>query len=99
MYEVRKSTARTFLTINGKMNMFVRHYYIKTACIHKYFYDELYMRQPEGIVEKGREDQVCKLKKSIYGLKQAAGVWNLKNNQFLFGNRIQKRRSRFMLTS
>jgi hypothetical protein len=34
------------------------------------------MVQPEGFFEKGKENKVCRLKKAIYGLKQAAIKWN-----------------------
>lgn len=33
------------------------------------------MRQPQGFVVPGKEHQVCRLRKSMYGLKQAARVW------------------------
>ena len=33
--------------------------------------EEVYMKQPEGFVAQGQENLVCRLKKSIYGLKQS----------------------------
>ncbi|KAJ1524600.1 hypothetical protein ONE63_011085 [Megalurothrips usitatus] len=38
---------------------------------------------PEGFVVEGREPQVGKLKKAIYGLKQALRAWHVKANQIL----------------
>ena len=38
------------------------------------------MRQPEGYTVNGRETDVCRLIKSIYGLKQAPPVWNMELN-------------------
>ena len=39
---------------------------MKTAFLHE---EEIYMQQPEGFEVKGKENFVCKLKKSLYGLK------------------------------
>ena len=38
--------------------------------------EEVFMRQPEGFVEEGKEHLVCKLKQSLYGLKQSPRCWN-----------------------
>ena len=40
------------------------------------------MQQPEGFVEKGKENLVCQLKKSLYGLKQAPRQWYKKFESF-----------------
>ena len=34
------------------------------------------MKQLEGFAEKGKENLVCKLKMSLYGLKQSPRSWN-----------------------
>ena len=36
----------------------------------------VFMMQPEGFVDQKNQGKVCKLKKSIYGLKQASRSWN-----------------------
>ena len=60
---------------------------VKTAFLYGNLDEEIYMEQPEGFVTQGREQEVCRLIKSIYGLKQASRVWNIKFNEFiiLFG--------------
>ena len=45
---------------------------------------EVYMKQLEGFSSSDGEHLVCKLKKSIYGLKQALRQWYLKFNDVIF---------------
>jgi len=44
---------------------------VKTAFLHGELEEEIYMRQPEGFVVADKERSVCRLKKSLYGLKHA----------------------------
>ncbi|KAJ2923304.1 hypothetical protein H1R20_g13789, partial [Candolleomyces eurysporus] len=37
--------------------------------------EEIYMEQPEGFYHKGQERKVYRLRRAIYGLKQAARAW------------------------
>ncbi|GJW02408.1 retrotransposon protein, putative, ty1-copia subclass [Tanacetum coccineum] len=49
---------------------------VKTTFLNGYLNEEVYMEQPEGFVNQKYPNQVCKLKHSIYGLKQASRQWN-----------------------
>jgi hypothetical protein len=43
---------------------------ISYAYLNRELVEEIYMQQPEGF-EVGRPEYVCRLQKSLYGLKQA----------------------------
>ncbi|GJU83659.1 retrotransposon protein, putative, ty1-copia subclass [Tanacetum coccineum] len=49
---------------------------IKTAFLNGYLDEDIYMVQPEGFVDPNHPKKVCKLQRSIYGLKQASRSWN-----------------------
>ena len=46
----------------------------------------IYMMQSNSFVAKGQEHMVCKLKKSIYGLKQPSRSWNNHFDQAINSN-------------
>jgi len=39
---------------------------VKTTFLHWDLEEEIYMKQPEGFVVKGKKELVCKLKKSLW---------------------------------
>ena len=43
---------------------------VKTAFLNGDLSEEVYMLQPEGFKANGKENMVCRLKRSIFGLKQ-----------------------------
>ncbi|GJX04435.1 retrotransposon protein, putative, ty1-copia subclass [Tanacetum coccineum] len=49
---------------------------VKIAFLNGYLSEEVYMEQPEGFVIPKFPNRVCKLKRSIYRLKQASRQWN-----------------------
>ena len=51
---------------------------VKTAFLNGHLDESIYMVQPDGFKAKGQENKVCKLLKSIYGLKQASRSWNVR---------------------
>ncbi|GJS68489.1 retrotransposon protein, putative, ty1-copia subclass [Tanacetum coccineum] len=49
---------------------------VKIAFLNGYLEEYIYMVQPEGFVDPNHPRKVCKLQRSIYGLKQASRSWN-----------------------
>ena len=69
---------RILLSIAASLDYEIWQMDVKTAFLNGYLEEEIYMSQPDGFIKEGQEQKVCKLLKSIYGLKQASRSWNLR---------------------
>lgn len=69
------STIRILFALAASLGWIIHHVDVDSAYLNGTLDEEVFMRQPEGYVVKGKEHLVCKLKKSLYGLKQAGRVW------------------------
>ena len=49
---------------------------VKTAFLNGNLLEDVYMTQPDGFTIPEHANKVCKLQRSIYGLKQAFRTWN-----------------------
>ena len=67
---VKMSSIRVVLILTASLDLELEQLDVKTAFLHGDLNEEIYMSQPEGFEVKGKEHMVCKLKKSLYGLKQ-----------------------------
>ena len=67
-------TVRIILALAAQLGMKAKQYDVETAFLNGKLDQEIYMEQPEGFV-KGA-NLVCKLQKSLYGLKQSPRIWN-----------------------
>ena len=63
---------------------------MKTVFLHGDLEEDLYKIQPEGFIVQGQENLVCKLRKSLYGLKQVPRQWYKKFDSFM--HRIEFKR-------
>ena len=80
---VKHDSLRAVLAVVAQMDLHMLQLDVKTAFLNGDLHEELYMAQPSGFVVKGREAEVCKLNRSLYGLKQASRAWNQKFHGFL----------------
>ena len=58
---------------------------VKTTFLYGDMEEEIYMKQPEGFMVKGKKELVCKLKKSLYGLKQSPRMLYQKFDTYIRG--------------
>lgn len=73
---VRYDTIRALLAISAMKKKYIRQLDVQSAYLNGVLEEEIFMKQPPGFVSKGQEDKVCRLRKSLYGLKQSALTWN-----------------------
>ena len=71
------------LAIANQLDLEIHQMDVKSAFLNGDLTEDIYMRQPEGFEDKEYPDKVCKLSKSLYGLKQSARCWNLKIDEYL----------------
>ena len=71
------------MAIANQLNLEVHQMDVSTAFLNGELEEEIYMSQPEGYVKEGEEELVCKLNKSIYGLKQSSRCWFNTIDEFL----------------
>lgn len=69
------------------------HIDVTGAFLNGYLDEEVYICQPEGYIDCEHPDYVCKLQKSLYGLKQASLAWYTALREFLFSIGFQSSHS------
>jgi hypothetical protein len=79
---VKFVSIRCILTLAAIEDMEIHQMDVKTAFLNGDPEEEMYMEEPEGFTQEG-EHLVCKLHKSLYGLKQSPRAWNQKLYAFL----------------
>jgi len=71
---IKMSTVQTFLEVAAKKKWALHQMDVHNAFIHGDLDEEVYMTLPPGF-QTGDKNLVCRLRKSIYGLKQLPRCW------------------------
>ena len=69
------ATIRALLSVAAHYDLEIHQMDVRTAFLNGDLEQDIYMKQPEGFVASGKESLVCKLRKSLYGLRQASRAW------------------------
>lgn len=77
------TTIRALIAYATQRGMFIHQMDVVTAFLNGKLVEEIYMDQPESFEEPGKERLVCRLLKSLYGLKQSPRCWSRELREFL----------------
>jgi histone deacetylase 1/2 len=72
---VKPTTVRLILSIAVSRGWQLRQVDVQNAFLHGDIQEEVYMYQPPGYVDQNFPHRVCRLQKSLYGLKQSPRAW------------------------
>ncbi|GJV73299.1 retrovirus-related pol polyprotein from transposon TNT 1-94 [Tanacetum coccineum] len=86
----RLEAVRMFIAFAAHMNITIFQMDVKTAFLNGPLKEEVYVSQPEGFIDSEFPNHVYRLKKAIYGIKQAPRAWYDKLSSFLIEHGFNK---------
>jgi hypothetical protein len=69
------STIKILISCAVNFRWYLHQLDVKNAFLHGDLEEEVYMEIPPGFANNQTPGKVCKLKKSLYGLKQSPCIW------------------------
>jgi len=85
---VKLSSIRVIFAIANIKGWIIHQMDVVLTFLNGDLLEEVYMEQPKGIIEN--PNLVCKLNKSLYGLKQASRTWYQKIDNFLLEKGLKR---------
>ncbi|GJV74648.1 retrovirus-related pol polyprotein from transposon TNT 1-94, partial [Tanacetum coccineum] len=86
----RLEATRSFLAYAAHMNMVVYQMDVNTVFLNGNLWEDVYVSQPDGFVDPDNPTHVYKLKKALYGFKQAPRAWYDMLSSFLISQDFSK---------
>nr|GEX56886.1 ribonuclease H-like domain-containing protein [Tanacetum cinerariifolium] len=71
----KMDTIRVLLSVASNQGWPIHRFDVKNAFLHGELKEEVYMEAPPGFSEHFKHGEACRLKKSLYGLKQSPRAW------------------------
>ncbi|GJT27804.1 transposable element [Tanacetum coccineum] len=87
---IKHSSIRILLALVAELDLELVQMDVKTAFLHGDLEEEIYMVQPEGFKVAGKAHEVCKLHKSLYGLKQSPRQWYKQFDKFMMDSKYTR---------
>jgi hypothetical protein len=85
----KMTTIRAIIAMATTKGWYLHQMDVKNVFLHGDLQVEVYMEQPPGYVDQTHPNLVCRLKKTLYGLKQALKIWSDKIGQYLVTSGFQ----------
>ena len=79
----RAESIQIIIVMAAQFKWKLHHLDVKSEFLNGYIEEDIYVDQPEGFIKEGKENYVPKLRKALYGLRQAPRAWNGKLDEAL----------------
>eukprot|EP00250_Pteridium_aquilinum_P019822 c24589_g1_i1 orf=892-4791(+) len=83
---LRMASIRILFALVAALDLELHHLDVQTAFLHGDLPDDIYMEQPPHYISKENPTFVCKLHRSLYGLKQSPRLWFQRFNNFMLSH-------------
>jgi hypothetical protein len=79
----RYTSIRAIISLSTSMGWNLHQMDVKTTFLNGAIEEEVYIEQPQGFEVHSRDTHICRLNKSLYGLKQSPRAWYARMDNYL----------------